>query len=210
MAKLLYITCDLKPVEQSTSLQIGKAFLDSYLRLHPDDEIHCLDLYRDNIQRIDIDVLTGWEKLKDGVPFGFLNEDEQRKITRIWRSTDQFIAVDKYLFVTPMFNLGFPAEFKMYIDAICVAGKTYVQTPSGPLGLLNDQGKKCLHIHASGGFHLGREEDHSVSYLRSIMAFMGIRDFEAIVAEGMEERPELAEQLKRQALEKAISAARRF
>ncbi len=210
MAKLLYVTCNLKPVESSISLSIGKVFLDEYLRLNPKDEIHFLDLYRDNIQRIDIDVLNGWEKMRAGSVFASLNKDEQRKIDRIWMCADQFIAADKYLFVTPMFNLGFPAEFKMYIDVICVDGKTIIRTPSGPVGLLKNQGKKCLNIHSSGGFHYGKEEDHSVPYLRSIMQFMGIDDFEAIVVEGVDMKPDLAEQFKRVATEKALCAATRF
>ncbi len=210
MAKLLYVTCNLKPVEHSCGLSIGRAFLGEYLRLNPGDELHCLDLYRDNIQRIDIDVLNGWEKMRAGAVFEFLNEDEQRKIGRIWRLADQFVEADKYLFVTPMFNLGFPAELKMYIDAICVAGKAFAHTPNGPVGLLRNQGKKCLHIHSSGGFHYGGGEDHSVPYLRSIMNFMGIEDFEALVVEGVDTIPELARQFKRLATEKALYAATRF
>ena len=210
MAKLLYITCNLKLVENSCSLSVGKAFLEKYLQIDPQDEIHCVDLYRDNIQRIDIDVLNGFKKMCDGAAFDLLNNDEQRKISRIWMRADQFIAADKYLFVTPMFNLGFPAELKMYIDTICVVGKTYAHTPTGPVGLLKNQGKKCLHIHSSGGFHYGKEEDHSVPYLRSIMRFMGIDDFEAIVVEGVDTMPDVAEQFKRVAIEKALYLATIF
>jgi FMN-dependent NADH-azoreductase len=210
MANLLYVTCDLKSVEHSCGLSIGRAFLDEYLRFNPRDKVHFLDLYRDNIQRIDIDVLNGLEKMRDGIPFNFLNEDEMRKIDRIWRSADQFMAADKYLFITPMFNLGFPAELKMYVDTICVAGKTYIHTPAGPVGLLKNQGRKCLHIHTSEGFHYGKKEDHSVPYLKSIMGFMGIDDFEAIVVEGVDGKQKLVEQVKRSALEKALHVAGRF
>jgi len=210
MAKLLYITCNLKLVENSCSLSIGKAFLEKYQQIDPHDEIDCVDLYRDNIQRIDIDVLNGLKNMRDGVAFDSLNYDEQRKIGRIWMRADQFVAADKYIFVTPMFNLGFPAELKMYIDTICVAGKTYADTPAGPVGLLKNQGRKCLHIHSSGGFHYGKEEDHSVPYLRSIMRFMGIDDFEAIVVEGVDAMPDVAEQFKRVAIEKALYVATRF
>ena len=46
MAKLLYVTCNLKPVELSRSLSVEKEFLDEYLRQNPDDEVHFLDLYQ--------------------------------------------------------------------------------------------------------------------------------------------------------------------
>jgi FMN-dependent NADH-azoreductase len=210
MAKLLYVTCNLKPTELSCSLSVGKEFLDEYLRQNPADEVHFLDLYRDNIQRIDADVLGGWGKMRNGDSFASLTIDEQRKVGHIWKHADQFIAADKYVFVTPMFNLGFPAELKMYIDAVCVVGKTFAYTPTGPVGLLKDQGRKCLHIHSSGGFHFGKEEDHSVPHLKSIMGFMGIDDFEAIVIEGVDAIPDRAEEFRVAAVEKACNAAVRF
>jgi FMN-dependent NADH-azoreductase len=210
MAKLLYITCNLKPAELSRSLSVGKGFLDEYLKHNPEDEVHFLDLYRDNIQRIDADVISGWGKLRSGESFASLTADEQRKISRIGKHADQFIAADKYVFITPMFNLGFPAEFKMYIDAVCVAGKTFAYTPTGPVGLLKDQGRKYLHIHSSGGFHYGKDEDHSVPYLKSVMGFMGVEDFEVIVVEGVDAMPDLAEEIKVTAIAKARQAALSF
>jgi FMN-dependent NADH-azoreductase len=210
VAKVLYITCNLKPVEQSRSLSLGKQFLDEYVRRNPEDEVHFLDLYRDNIQRLDSDVLNAWGKLAGGADFASLGADEQRKVSRIWNHADQFAAADKYVFVTPMFNLAFPAEVKMYIDTVCVVGKTFAYTATGPVGLLRDQGKKCLHIHSSGGFHFGKEEDHSVPYLKSIMNFMGVQDFQSIVVEGVDAVPARAEEFKSMAREKALGAAMTF
>lgn len=210
MAKMLYVTSNLKPAAQSRSLTVAREFLDAYLLQHPEDEVDFLDLYRDNIQRIDMDVLSGWDKLGRGDSVASLTEDEQRKVVRIVRLTDQFIAADKYVFVTPMWNLGFPAEFKMYIDAVCIAGKTYRYTSTGTDGLLKGQGRKCLHIHSSGGFHLGRADDHSVPYLKSIMNFMGVEDFEAIVLEGVDVAPEREEEFTRQAIQQAVETAGRF
>ena len=109
-----------------------------------------------------------------------------------------------------MWNLGFPPELKIYIDSVCVAGKTFTYTPTGPVGLLTDKGKKCLHIHSSGGFHYGKTEDHSVPYLKSIMHFIGVDDFEAIVVEGVDAFPDRIEELKRVAIEKAINIATQF
>lgn len=200
MANVLYITCNLKPHEQSRSLTLGREFLASYMERHPNDRIDVLDLYRDHIQRIDADVLSGWEKLRHANSFDALTDDEQLKIGRIYMLADQFAAADKYVFVTPMWNLGFPAEFKMYIDAVCVVGKTFIYTERGPMGLLCGKGKKCLHIHSSGGFHYGKIEDHSVPYLKSIMGFMGIEDFRSVVVEGADALPHRAEEFMNKAL----------
>lgn len=210
MANILYITCNLKSREQSRSLTIGSEFLAKYSEHHPEDRIDFLDLYRDHIQRIDADVLNGWDKLRDGGSFDSLSDDESRKIGRIGKLADQFVAADKYVFVTPMWNLGFPAEFKMYIDTVCVVGKTFIYTECGAVGLLRGMGKKCLHIHSCGGFHCGADDDHSVPYLKSVMNFMGIEDFRLVVVEGMDALPHRAEEFMNKALAESREAAALF
>lgn len=210
MAKLLYVTCNLKPVGVSSSLSLGKLVLDTYIALNPGDEIDCLDLYRDNFQRTDSDVLSALDKMSRGLLADSLNLDEQRKLLRLWHHADQFVAADKYLFVTPMHSLWFPAELKIYIDAVCLAGKTYLETPGGPVGLLRNRGKKCLHIHSSGGSLCKGFQDYSVPYLRSILGFMGVDDFEAVVIEGADYLGAVPEHVKRRAMEQALDAASRF
>jgi FMN-dependent NADH-azoreductase len=192
MAKLLYITCDLQPVEHSRSLYVGSWFLNEYLKWNPEDEIQMLDLYRDNIQRVDADVLSGLGKMHLGHHYAGLTPDEQRKIGRIWRLADQFIAADKYVFVTPMQNLGFPAELWMYMDAVFVVDKTYRLTLGGPEGLLKNQRRKCLLIHTTNGFDLGEKEAPWVSYIRTKMNFMGVEAFESIAVKGAYGIPEKA------------------
>jgi FMN-dependent NADH-azoreductase len=208
MADILYVSCNLKPVGQSRSLSVGAEFLETYVSRNPHDRVHVIDVYRDPIQRIDADVLSGWAKRRDRKGALALTDDQQRKLARLDKLADQFAAADKYVFVTPMWNLGFPAELKMYIDAVCVVGKTFRYTERGVEGLL--RGKKCLHIHASGGFHHGRPEDHSVPFLRSIMSFMGVDEFESIVLEGLDAVPHRADEIRLAATKRAHELARTF
>jgi FMN-dependent NADH-azoreductase len=109
-----------------------------------------------------------------------------------------------------MWNLSFPAEMKMYLDTVCVVGKTFVYTEKGPVGLLNGMGKKCLHIHSNGGFHFGKEEDHSVPYLKSLVTFMGIEHFQSIVLEGADALPHMAEEIMRKGCDACRLAAATF
>ena len=210
MAKLLYIRCNLKPRERSRSRTMAGAFLDEYRRLHPTDQVETIDLYHDDIPRIDEDIVTAWESLRAGIPFGALTAAQQQKMGRLSELADQFASSDKYVFATPMWNLGFPAEVKMYIDAVCVVGKTFKYTPHGKVGLLKGLGKKCLHLHSSGSLHYGQNEDHSAPYLNDIMNFVGVEDFQAIVLAGVDAFPERAEELKAQAVEHAVAAAASF
>jgi len=210
MAKLLYVRCNLKTPEHSRSLTLAAAFLQEYQRLNPDDQIEIVDVYRDNIQRIDDDVMAGWSALRAGAPFSTLTADQQRKVVRIAEVADQFVSADKYLISTPMWNLSFPAEMKIYIDSVCIVGKTFRYTAEGAVGLLRGKSRKCLHIHSNGGLHFGTAEDHSVPYLESIVRFMGIEDFHALVLEGTDAMPERAQELQAAAVAKAITAAASF
>lgn len=203
MKTVLFITCNLKPKERSRSLTVADEFLKKYTELNPEDRIEVIDTYRDHIQRFDEDVLNGMEKLHGGMAFAALTSNEQVKLGKIWASAEKFAEADKYVFVTPMWNLNFPVELRMYLDTICVVGKTFMYTEKGPVGLLSGKGKKCLNIHATGGFYYGTPFDFSVPYLKTLMKFIGVEDFSSIVIEGLDILPDRAAEFVAHAIEKA-------
>lgn len=185
MANLLYVTCNVRPQDKSRTLSLGYEFLDEYLRRNPLDEVQVLDLYRDGIQRVDQDVFNALGRIEHGEDYILLlSEEERRKMRRVWRLADQFGRCDKYVFVTHSLNLWFPAEFKMYIDAICVPDRTYRITPQGAKGMLPDMCRKSLHLHAGPPYKFGQEHDLSVPYLRSVLSFLGVADQETVLLEG--------------------------
>jgi FMN-dependent NADH-azoreductase len=185
MANLLYVTCNVKPQDKSRTLTLGYEFLEEYLRRNPQDEVQVLDLYRDNIQRVDQDVLNALERVEQGKDYiPLLSEEERRKMSRLWRLADQFGRCDKYVFVTHSLNLWFPAEFKMYIDAICVPDRTYRLTPDGAVGILSNPHRKSLHLHAGPSLKFGQEQDLSVAYLRSVLSFLGVAHHETVLLRG--------------------------
>ena len=178
MANLLYVTCNVRPQEISRTLSLGNEFLEEYIRRNPKDEVQVLDLYRDSIQRVDQDVLNVWGRIERGEDYGLLSDGERHKIARLWRLADQFRRCDKYVFVTHSLNLWFPAEFKMYIDAICIPDRTYRITPRGAKSMLPDQRRNSLHLHACPPYRFNQEQDLSVAYLRSVLNFVGVTDQE--------------------------------
>lgn len=211
MAKLLYITAHPHDHQTSYSMAVGKEFIDAYKAANPSDEVTHLDLYNLDIPHIDADVFSGWGKLRSGTEFNQLTDAEKKKVGRLNEIVDQYVAADKYVFVTPMWNFSFPPIMKAYIDAVCVAGKSFKYTETGPVGLLSD--KKALHIQASGGIYsegpaAGFESGHS--YLAKIMQFHGIPSFEGIMVEGMAAAPNDAQSIKEKAIAKAKEAAKRF
>lgn len=211
MKKLLYITANPKDVRDSYGLAIGEAFLKEYHQQNPDDEIIRLDLYKIEIPYLDLDVFNGWDKLNQNIEWDSLNNQEKEKVEKINQLTNQFIQADKYLFVTPLWNLSVPPIMRTYIDTICVAGKTFKYTEDGPLGLL--KGKKGLHIQTRGGIYSAgpaSEFEFGDRYIKALMTFLGMEVFESIIAEGMDFQPEKAAEIKQEAIQKAIKTAEKF
>src|SRR5213080_637820 len=117
MTKVLYITAHPHDDTKSYSMAVGKAFIDTYKEANPNDEVVQVDLYKENIPQIDVDVFSGWGKLQSGKGFDELSSEEKAKVGRLSELCDQFISADKYVFVTPMWNFSFPPVMKAYMDA---------------------------------------------------------------------------------------------
>lgn len=211
MATVLYITANPKTVDQSLSLSVGQEFLNAYRAANPNDQVIELDLYNIDLPEIDTDVFTAWGKLAQGEEFTKLSAEEQRKAGRISELTEQFVSADKYVFVTPMWNLSFPPRLKTYIDSFCIAGKTFKYTEQGPQGLMT--GKPAVHIQARGGYYSdGPAADFEFGdrYLRAILNFIGITDIQTIPIEGHAAEPNRTDEIKQAAIGKAQQIAKDF
>jgi FMN-dependent NADH-azoreductase len=211
LATVLFITAHPHDHQTSYSMAVGKAFIDTYREANPNDEVTTIDLYSVQVPHIDADVFSGWGKLRSGQEFSSLTSEESSKVGRINELTEQFIAADKYVFVTPMWNFSFPPVMKAYLDALCVAGKTFKYTAEGPVGLL--AGKKALHIQARGGVYsegpaAGMESGHR--YIAIIMAFFGITETQGLFVEGHNQFPDKAQQIKEDAIARAKDLAHTF
>jgi FMN-dependent NADH-azoreductase len=211
MVKVLYITANPLNETQSYSMAVGKAFIDTYREKNKNDEIVHIDLFNEHIPQIDEEVLSGWGKLRTGKGFEELTTGEKAKVGRLAELSEQFVAADKYVFVTPLWNFSFPPVMKAYLDSVAVAGKTFKYTEKGPIGLLTD--KKALHIQARGGFYsegpaAGIEMGHR--YLTIMMNFFGIPAFEGLFVEGQAAMPDKAKEIKENAITRAIELAQSF
>ncbi|GAB6098761.1 FMN-dependent NADH-azoreductase AzoRB [Halanaerocella petrolearia] len=211
MGKVLYITANPKPVSDSYSLTVGKEFLDSYKRENPGDEIVELDLYQREIPLIDRDIFSAWSSLEEG-GFSDLTEIEQQKLTKMNDLLEEFIAVDKYIFVTPLWNFSLPPMMRAYIDNICVAGKTFEYTDDGPKGLMTD--KQAVHIHSRGGIYsedIIKDFDFANRYLQRIFSFLDIELVDSLIIEGTNQLDEEeATEMKNKAIEKAKGLAQKL
>jgi FMN-dependent NADH-azoreductase len=211
MTKVLYITAHPNDETKSFSMAAGKAFIDTYKEVNPNDEVVHLDLYKENIPHLDTDVFSGWGKLQSGQGFDDLSTEEKSKVGRLNELSEQFISADKYVFVTPFWNFSFPPIMKAYIDSVAVAGKTFKYTEQGPIGLLTD--KKALHIQARGGVYSeGPAADLEMGhrYLNIIMNFFGVPSFEGLFIEGHNAMPDKAQEIKENGIARAKDLAHTF
>ncbi|TKD70023.1 FMN-dependent NADH-azoreductase [Pseudalkalibacillus hwajinpoensis] len=211
MAKVLYITAHPHDDTQSYSMAVGKSFIDTYREVNQNDEVVHIDLYREHIPQIDADVFSGWGKLQSGQGFDELSASEKEKVQRLNELSDEFIAADKYVFVTPLWNFSFPPVMKAYLDSVSVAGKAFKYTENGPVGLLTD--KKAIHIQARGGVYSegpAAEMEMGHRYFSVMMQFYGVPKFDGLFVEGHNAMPEKAEQIKKDAIARAIDAAHTF
>lgn len=92
-------------------------------------------------------------------------------------------AADVIVLGVPMYNFGVSVQLKSWIDAIARAGVTFRYTANGSEGLL--QGKKVYVALARGGIYRDTPADTQVSYLKILLAFLGMSDVTFIYAEGL-------------------------
>lgn len=211
MSKVLYITANPKSKDESYSLSVGNAFIETYKKLNPNDEIITLDLYKMDIPLIDEDVFSAWNKFAQGLLFESLTSEEQKKISAMGTLLEQFMSADKYVFVTPLWNFTVPPKMKAYLDTLCIAGKTFKYTENGPVGLLTD--KKAVHIQARGGIYSAGPAanlEMGDKYINAILSFIGITDKQSVIVEGINAMPDQAEEIKKNAINKAIEVSKEF
>jgi FMN-dependent NADH-azoreductase len=120
------------------------------------------------------------------------------------RYMEELFAADVIVIGAPMYNFSVPTQLKSWIDRVVVAGKTFRYTERGPEGLL-PAGKQVFIVSSRGGVYSGESPakalEHSESYLKGVLAHIGLKDVTVIRAEGIGLGPE--------ARQRAIEDARR-
>ena len=117
---------------------------------------------------------------------------------------DDLHAADVIVVGAPMYNFSVPTQLKAWIDRVCVVGRTFQYTATGPVGLL-PEGKKAFIASTRGGVFSGDSPaafmDHQESYLRAVLGFMGVTDVTIVRAEGLG----MGEEVKAAALARAAA-----
>lgn len=208
MTTVLFVKANNRPADQAVSVKLYEAFLASYKESHPDDTVVELDLYKEELPYVGVDLINGTFKAGKGLD---LTEEEAIAVAVADKYLDQFLAADKVVFGFPLWNLTIPAVLHTYIDYLNRAGKTFKYTPEGPVGLIDN--KKIALLNASGGVYSygpAAEMEMAVKYVANMMGFFGAKDIEIVVIEGHNQFPDQAEDIIATGLEKAVKVASMF
>jgi FMN-dependent NADH-azoreductase len=184
--KLLHLDSSITGA-QSVSRTLTAAIVAAQVAQQPDTEIVYRDLANDPAMHLSPAHLAAFQG--GAVTDATLGED----LSEGGRYIEELLAADVLVIGAPMYNFGITSQLKAWIDRVVVAGKTFRYTELGPEGLL-PASKKVFIAASSGGLYSGDSPaaflEHNVSYLKGVLAHMGLKDVTVIRAEGVNMSPE--------------------
>ena len=180
MPTLLHI--DSSPLGgASISRQLSTEFVQNWKEANPDGKIVSRDLTASQLTPVNAE----W------IGAAYTPEDSRTPAQRnVLALSDSLIAeleeADEYVFGVPMHNFGIPSVFKLWIDQIVRAGKTFAYVDGAPVGLLKN--KKATFVAASGGAYdpgtIMASFNFVEPYLRTVFGFIGVTETSFLNAGG--------------------------
>lgn len=204
MKKLLHIIATPRGDDSST-LKVSNAFLDTFKAKNQDWVIDTLDLSKEELPPLSVKCVDGKYILLSGKD---LYGESKEAWVDVIAHIERFLAADAYLVSTPMWNFSIPHTLKHYIDVIVQPKYLFQYTATGAVeGLAKN--KKMLTITSRGGDYSGdmSSADFQEAYLRFIFKFVGIADNTFINAQPMNMDASVKEQKITEAQAKAKELA---
>jgi len=213
MPKVLVIYAHPETAKGSSTHELYKHFINSYREKNPNDEIIVHNISEYMPFSLDKTAISIYNK---ALAKHDLNPDEEKFQESRQKWVNEFMSSDKYVFVNPMYNMFLPAEMKSYIDMIMQIHSTF-HYDENHLAVGDMHHKKAIHLQSSGGnYHNDNRnpdteiKDLADQYLCMIMHLMGINDYRAVFAEGMDKDPVNAIEILDKANEQAEKAGQEF
>jgi len=186
--KLLHIDASILGAN-SASRQLSGAVVDRLRKVRPDLQVTYRDLASEPLWHLSGAHLAAAQGVTPE------SADLQRDVAASRAVLAEFLAADIVVIGAPMYNFTIPSQLKAWIDRIVIAGKTFRYGASGPEGLAG--GKRVIIAISRGGLYgpgaPAAALEHLETYLRGILGFIGVKDPEFIVAEGLLLGPEQRE-----------------
>ena len=194
---LLFVDCCISyRGDRSRSHALCEAFLESYKKAHPAEDIEVVNLQRMALK-----------------PFDQFSTDDRNALRNvkafdapIFKLARQFRRADRVVIGAPLRDLTFPAMLRIYIEYICVREVTYHYENGVCKG--DCMARKLAYLTVSGGEE--PEENLGTEYWRQLCRRFGIPEFRHVEAYGLDTRPEEGEAIMAAACEKARELAKSF
>lgn len=172
MPTLLHI--DSSPLgEASISRHLTAEFVEQWQLANPDGKVITRDLTTSGLTALDGQWIGAAY-----TPEAARTPEQKQALALSDTLIDELFAADEYVLGVPMHNFSIPGTFKLWIDQIARAGKTFAYADGAPKGLLT--GKKATFLIASGGVYGAGSAMASFNfvepYLRTVFAFLGVAD----------------------------------
>ena len=179
MPTLLHV--DSSPSPASISRQLTRQFAETWKANHPGGTIVYRDLAAHPPKHIDASWIGAAHTPQDS-----LTAEQKKALAASEQLISELKHADEYVFGVAMHNFSIPSVFKLWIDQVVRAGKTFSYDAQGPKGLL--QGKKATVLVAAGGvYEYGTPAaglNYIEPYLKAILGFIGVSEVRFITASG--------------------------
>jgi FMN-dependent NADH-azoreductase len=183
MKKLLHIIATPRE-DESRTLLVSRAFLETFKARHVDWVVESLNLSKEKLPELTMKRVDGKYVLLSGKDlYGDLKDAWEEIIGQI----ERFLSADGYLVSTPMWNFSIPYMLKHYLDVILQPKYLFQYTPAGPEGLVKN--RKMVVIASRGGDYSSettKAYDFQIPYLRAVFGFVGITDMDFVVTQPMD------------------------
>ncbi len=180
MATLLHL--DSSPLASSVSRELTREFVTNWKIAHPSGRVIDRDLAANPPKPLD----QAWIHAAY-TPAETRQPEHKAALAYSEECINELEQADEYVFGVAMHNFSIPSVFKLWIDQVVRAGRTFSYGGAkGPEGLLT--GKKATILVATGGVYQAGSPIASFNfidpYLRTIFGFLGITDVTFVTAGG--------------------------
>jgi FMN-dependent NADH-azoreductase len=187
----------------SVSAQVAQELIDQLLLGDPSLTVTVRDLARPPLPHIGEDFVSSLALPQEA------RSDRQRDAIALSDTLiGELLAADVVVIASSMINFGVTSTLKSWVDHIVRAGLTFQPGGHGTIGLVKD---KTVYLVEASGFVYSegpqRTNDFQETYLKMILAFIGLTEVDAIRVEGLAYGPDAAERAVSSALAKVRSFA---
>ena len=153
-----------------------------------------------------------WEKAFPMADEAFLERRDElmregRQDDPLFDEARRFAEAEVIVMAAPYWDLSFPAALKAYIEQVNVVGITFAYTKEGvPVGLC--RAKRLYYVTTAGG--KGMPYEYGFGYIQALAgSYYGIQDVRLVKAEGLDIDGADAENIMKEAAQRALAEAER-